>query len=168
VLEWDAPATRELLAFNAQLVTALGAERGATHAEYLRANADGQLYFIECAARVGGANIAEAVEFASGLNLWAEWAKIELAALRGQPYAAPAARHAYAAVLNCLARQEWPELAAYDDPEVVWRLHKPYHAGLILSTPDSGRLQTLVEAYSRRFAQDFLAVAPPLETGHEG
>ncbi|MBL8056161.1 MAG: hypothetical protein JNK29_05650 [Anaerolineales bacterium] len=168
VLEWEAPATRELLDFNAQTVRALGAEHGATHAEYIRAHADGQLYFVECAARVGGANIAEAVEFATGVNLWAEWARLEVAALRGEAYAPPEARHGYAAVLNCLARQEWPDLAPYADPEVVWRLHKPYHAGLILATPDAARLQALVEAYSRRFAQDFLAVAPPLETGYEG
>ena len=168
VLEWEAPATQELLDFNAQTVRALGAAYGATHAEYIRAPADGQLYFVECAARVGGANIAEAVEFATGVNLWAEWARLEVAALRGEAYAPPEARHGYAAVLNCLARQEWPDLAPYADPEVVWRLHKPYHAGLILATPDAARLQALVEAYSRRFAQDFLAVAPPLETGYEG
>lgn len=168
VLEWEAPATRELLDFNARTVRALGAGHGATHAEYIRAHADGQLYFVECAARVGGANIAEAVEFATGVNLWAEWARIEVAALRGEAYALPETRRGYAAVLNCLARQEWPDLSPYADPEVVWRLHKPYHAGLILATPDPARLQSLVEAYSRRFAQDFLAVAPPLETGHEG
>ncbi len=168
LLDWEAPATQELLAFNVQLVRALGLTRGATHAEYLRSRADGQLYFIECAARVGGANIAEAVEFATGVNLWAEWAKIESAGLRGAVYAPPETRHGYAAVLNCLARQEWPDLAPYNAPEVVWRLDKAYHAGLILASPDSDRLQSLVDAYSRRFAQDFLAVAPPLETGFEG
>jgi biotin carboxylase len=168
VLEWEAPATQALLTFNRELVRALGAVRGATHAEYIRAYADGQLYFVECAARVGGANIAEAVEFATGLNLWVEWARIEIAALRGETYHRPETRQGYAAVLNCLARQEWPDLSSYADPEVVWRLHKPYHAGLILAALDSARLQSLVEAYSRRFAQDFLAVAPPLETGHEG
>jgi biotin carboxylase len=163
-LDWDAPATQELLEFNGRLLRALGAVRGATHAEYIRAHHDGQIYFLECAARVGGANIAEAMEFATGLNLWAEWAKMEVAGLRGEPYRLPEARRGYAAVMNCLARQEWPDLAGYDDPEVIWRLNKAYHAGLILATPDAARLDALLRNYSQRFAQDFLAVAPPLES----
>jgi len=66
-------------------------------------------------------------------------------------------------VMNCLARQEYPDLSGYQDPEVVWRLQKKQHAGLILASPDSARLQLLLDDYSRRFAEDFLAVAPPLD-----
>ncbi len=152
-----------LLALNAQLLKALGALRGATHAEYIKAHADGRLYFLECAARVGGANIAEAVEFATGVNLWAEWAKIEVAFLRGEPYALPPTRSGYAGVINCLARQEWPDLSPYADPEVMWRLKKKYHAGLIVSSPDAARVEALLESYRERFQHDFLAVMPPLE-----
>jgi len=72
-------------------------------------------------------------------------------------------RRGYAGVINCLARQEWPDTSAYSDPEVVWRLKKQYHAGLIVASPDAGRVQLLLDSYSRRFAEDFLAVAPPLE-----
>ncbi len=161
-LDRAAPATQALLDFNRQVLRALGLPRGAAHAEYIRAHADGQLYFLEGAARVGGANIAEAIEFATGVNLWAEWAALEIAALRGEPYPPPAARAGYAAVLNCLAQQEWPDLASYADPEVVWRLHKPFHAGLILASPDPERVAALVAAYTPRFARDFLAVLPPL------
>jgi len=164
-MDWDAPMTKELLAFNRQLLRELGAARGATHAEYIRAHSDGQYYFLECAARVGGANIAETVEFATGINLWAEWAKMEIAYLRDEAYQLPETRQGYGAVLNCLARQEWPDLSGYNDPEVVWRLKKAYHAGLILTTPDAARLDALLTSYSQRFANDFLAVAPPLESG---
>ncbi len=38
-----------------------------------------ELYFLETSARVGGAHIAELVEAATGLNLWGEWAKVEIA-----------------------------------------------------------------------------------------
>jgi hypothetical protein len=82
------------------------------------------LYFLEPAARVGGANIAEAVNFATGIDLWGEWAAIEMAHLNGQPYQLPAVRDGYAGVINCLARQEWPDLSSYNDPEVAWRLSK--------------------------------------------
>ncbi|MDW8328191.1 MAG: ATP-grasp domain-containing protein, partial [Anaerolineales bacterium] len=58
-LDRAAPETAVLLDFNRQLLKVLGLPRGAAHAEFIRAHADGQFYFLECAARVGGANIAD-------------------------------------------------------------------------------------------------------------
>src|SRR5690349_14655159 len=49
---------------NRELIAALGLLRGVSHAEFIRANADGEFYFLECAARVGGAYISEMVETA--------------------------------------------------------------------------------------------------------
>ena len=69
-----------LIELNRQLIAALGFVRGVTHTEFIRSRADGRFYFLETAARVGGAHIAEVIEAASGVNLWREWAKIELAA----------------------------------------------------------------------------------------
>jgi hypothetical protein len=69
----------------------------------------------------------------------------------------------YSGVINCLARQEYPDLGAYSDPEVVWRLHKKHHAGLIVASPDAARVENLLNSYAERFAQDFLAVLPPLD-----
>jgi biotin carboxylase len=160
-LDYASPDAQALFALNRQVQSALGMRRGATHTEYIRAHADGRLYFLETAARVGGANIAEAVEFATGLNLWAEWARIEVAQLRGQPYQLPEVRQGYAGVINCLARQEWPDLDAYGDPEIVWRMTKKNHAGLIVASPNAARVEALLNDYSARFAQDFLAVLPP-------
>ena len=42
----------------------------------------------------------------------------------------PMPRGDYAGLIVSLARQESPDTAAYADPEVVWRLTKPHHAGL--------------------------------------
>jgi biotin carboxylase len=96
---------RDLLEMNERLLSALGFIRGATHAEFIRSVADGNLYFLEVAARVGGAYIADVVEAASGVNLWREWARIELA--RDQfPYALPAIRPSYGGIALALARQE--------------------------------------------------------------
>jgi biotin carboxylase len=166
-LDRSSAEAKSLMSLNPRLLKALGAVQGAFHAEYIQADSDKKFYFLECASRVGGANIAEAVEFATGINLWAEWAKIEIAHLRGEPYQLPERRSDFAGVMNCLAQQEAPDLSAYQDPEVVWRLKKKHHAGLILASPDPGRLQALLEEYSRRFAQDFLAVMPPKEKGNE-
>lgn len=151
-----------LLALNEQLQKALGMVRGATHSEFIRGD-DGTLYFLETAARVGGANIHEMVHAATGLNLWHEWAKLEVSELRGESYTLPQVTTGHAGLLVCLARQEWPDLSGYDEPEIVWRLHKQQHAGLIVRAESEERVQQLLEDYSRRFAQDFLAVAPPLD-----
>jgi biotin carboxylase len=162
-LERASGAAKALPGLNRRVLKALGALRGAAHAEFIHAQADGKFYFLECASRVGGANIAEAVEYATGVNLWAEWANIEIDHLRGDAYQLPDARSDYAGVINCLARQDYPDLSSYQDPEVVWRLRKKHHAGVILASPDSDRLQFLLDEYSRRFAEDFLAVMPPLD-----
>lgn len=164
-LERNSSTAKSLVALDRRVLKALGAVRGATHVEFIRAHADGKFYFLECAARVGGANIAEAVEYATGLNLWAEWAKIEIANKRGEEYQLPETRSHYAGLLNCLSHQEFPDMSGYQDDEVVWRLNKKHHAGVILASPDPRRLETLLDEYACRFERDFLAVLPPQEKG---
>lgn len=156
-------AVREL---NQRLLTAFGLERGAAHAEFIRGE-DGQYYFLEVAARVGGANIEQLVEAATGLNLWGEVARMEVAYARGEPYEVAQPRHHYAGILNCLARQEWPDTSAYDDPEIVYRPRKAHHVGLVVASPSPARVEALLNSYAERFAGDFLAVLPPLESAPE-
>jgi hypothetical protein len=158
----DGDAARAILELNERLLTGFGLERGATHAEFIRGE-DGQYYFLEVAARVGGANIEQLVEAASGLNLWGEWARMEIAHTQGQPYAVMPSRRDYAGILVCLARQEWPDLSGYDDPEVVYRVGKKHHAGLVVASADPERVAALLNGYATRFAGDFLAVLPPLD-----
>ena len=55
------------------------------------------------------------------------------------------------------------QIATRDDPEIVTRIRKPHHAGLIVRSPDALRIQTLLDDYARRFARDFLATMPPPE-----
>src|SRR6202167_4374650 len=147
---------------NRELLAALGLVRGVAHAEFIQAHADGHLYFLECAARVGGAYINEMVEAATGINLWREWARIEIAGGNGA-YQLPAMREEYAGVILSLARQEEPDTSAYDDPEVCFRIKRHHHAGLILRSSDPGRVEGLLESYSERFVRDFTAVEPPRE-----
>jgi len=166
-LDRESDESKELVALNKQVLKAMGLVRGATHSEYIRSEADGELYFLENAARVGGANIAECVDYATGVNLWREWARIEIANLRGEKYQLPQTHPGYAGVINCLAHQEWPDLSAYADPEVVWRLNKKHHAGLIVSSPDAARVESLLNSYAERFAGEFLAVMPPRQSSAE-
>ena len=54
-----------------------GARRDACRV-YSRRMTNGRYYFLEIAARVGGAFIADLVEVATGVNLWREWARLEV------------------------------------------------------------------------------------------
>ena len=147
---------------NRDLIAALGLVRGVAHAEFIRAHSDGHFYFLECAARVGGAYINEMVEAATGINLWREWARIEVAGGDGS-YELPPVREEYAGVILSLARQEEPDTSGYNDAEVFLPIRKHHHAGLILRSNDPKRVQLLLDDYSQRFVQEFLAVEPPRE-----
>src|SRR5579863_6207896 len=154
------PADASLRQINCDLIAALGLVRGVAHAEFIQARADGEFYFLECAARVGGAYINEMVEAATGLNLWREWARIEIAGGDGS-YKLPSLHEDYAGIILSLARQDNPETSAYNDPEIFLRIKRHHHAGLIVRSADSEPIQKLLESYSQRFVKDFLAVEPP-------
>jgi biotin carboxylase len=153
---------RSLRQINHDLISGLGLVRGVSHAEFIRAQSDGEFYFLECAARVGGAYINEMVEAATGINLWREWARIEVAGGDGS-YRLPETREEYAGVILSLARQEYPDTAAYNDPEVYLRIKKHHHAGLVLRSAEAQRIPALLEGYARRFAEEFMAVEPQRE-----
>ncbi|HTS34514.1 MAG TPA: ATP-grasp domain-containing protein [Candidatus Solibacter sp.] len=148
-----------LRAMNRDLIAALGLVRGVSHAEFIRAHADNEFYFLECAARVGGAYINDMVETATGLNLWREWARIEVAGGDGS-YKLPPVREEYAGVILSLAKQENPDTSTYNDPEVSYRIKKHHHAGLVLRSTDPKRIPALLENYAQRFAEEFMAVQP--------
>ena len=151
--------TKALLEINRHLFEGLGLVRGVTHAEFLQAHADGRFYFIEVAARVGGAYISNVIEAATGINLWREWARLEVGA-GNQPYQLPSARGEYAGVILSLARQEHPDTSAYTDPEIIYRVRKYHHAGFILKSHSHERIQQLLDSYARRFQADFVATQP--------
>lgn len=142
-----------------RLVEGLGLVRGVTHAEFLKAHADSRFYFLEIASRVGGAYISNVVEAASGINLWREWAHLEVGAGR-VPYQLPQPREDYAGVILSLARQERPDTSGYTDPEIVYRVSKYHHAGLLVKSGSAERVERLLESYTPRFAEEFMASAP--------
>jgi biotin carboxylase len=148
-----------LFEMNRRVIGEMGLLRGVTHAEFLRAHADGSFYFIEIASRVGGAYITDLVDAATGISLWAEWARIEVGAGK-KPYSLPPRRSDFAGVVVSLARQEHPDTSAYNDPEIVMRIPKKHHAGFVLRSPDPARIQALLDSYARRITDDFYATEP--------
>jgi carbamoylphosphate synthase large subunit len=153
---------KQLLEINRRLINAMGLDNGATHAEFIKSESDGEFYFLEIASRVGGAYIADVLEAASGINLWREWARLEIDATSGSRLRLKP-RKDHAGIILSLARQEYPDTSAYDDPEIVYRAKKKHHAGLIVRSPKIERVNELLDDYGRRFAEDFVAVLPPME-----
>ncbi|HLY18308.1 MAG TPA: hypothetical protein VKR61_13840 [Bryobacteraceae bacterium] len=159
LLERGSADAQALLEKNAGVLRAMGLLRGVSHTEFIKGT-DGELYFLETSARVGGAHIAELVEAATGLNLWGEWAKVEIAGGK-LPYAPPPAAADYAALLVSLARQEHPDTSAYADPEIVWRMQLPHHVGMIVKSERRERVAELLDQYVERVKVDFATTAPP-------
>lgn len=156
------PAWAALERINRDVLATFGIVRGVTHTEFIRSAADGRFLFLETSARVGGAFIVDLVEAESGLNLWREWARLEIAGEEGT-YRMPQAAERYAGLVLTLARQEWPDLSGYADAEIVYRVRKPNHAGLIVASSDEARVRELLDEYARRFQQDFYAFVPAPE-----
>jgi len=155
----EAEETKSLLEINRKVIEDLGLVRGVAHAEFLRSHAEGKFYFIEVAARVGGAYISDVIETATGINLWREWARLEVSAGK-DPYHLPAKRDDYAGVILSLARQEHPDTSAYTDPEISYRVTKYHHAGFILKSQSHERIKQLLDSYAQRFHNDFVATQP--------
>ena len=155
----DAEETLSLKELNRKLIEGLGLVSGVTHAEFLKACADNRVYFLEVAARVGGAYISNMVETATGINLWREWARLEVTAGK-IPYHLPQPRQDYAGVILTLARQQEPDTSGYNDPEIVERIQKYHHAGFVLKSASHARIEELLASYAQRFAKDFLAREP--------
>ena len=160
--ERDSTEWRDLTSLTQQVVEQFGLVRGVTHTEVIRGRDDRKLYFLESAARVGGAHISDMIEASTGVNLWEEWAKIEIS--QGEtPYEPPTPRKDYGGLVVSLARQEHPDTSSFTEREIVWRLRdEKYHVGLVVRSPSHARVDELLENYFPRIQRDYSAtIAAP-------
>lgn len=164
ILEKDSEEERALQWLNERVLKAFDLRNGVSHTEFIRAREDGSFYFLETSARVGGAHISDLIEAAAGIDMWSEWAKVEVAASSGGQYSPPKARGDYAGLLVSLARQEWPDSSSFQEPELVWRMHKRHHVGFIVKSSDYDRVGELLDLYANRVRDDYHASIPARET----
>lgn len=155
----DHPDVAALTKLNADVLRGFGLGQGASHTEFMKAHADGQFYFIETSARVGGANTADMVEAASGVNLWAEWARLEIDRTEGK-YTLPPLKKRYGGVVLSLAKTEKPDTSPFTDAEIVQRIDLKNHIGFVLASDSPDRVQHLLNEYIGRIARDYQAVLP--------
>ena len=154
----DEPAVAALREMNGRVLDSFGLRVGVSHTEFIRSGS-GDWYFLETSARVGGAFIVDMIEAATGTNLWREWARVEIAGEGGE-YQVPPSKGAYAGIVLSLARQEHPDTSGYTAPEIVQRITKRHHVGVILSSPQPERIAELIDEHVSRFYRDFHASAP--------
>lgn len=143
-----------------KVMGAFGMQYSASHTEFIKAHDGSGFYFLETASRVGGANIAEMVEFSSGINLWYEWAKIEAAVARGEKYKLPKANNDYTGIVVSLIRTEKADYSHFTEKEIVWRMDYDHHIGMIVRAKTPQRVLELLDIFAARIQKDFHASAP--------
>jgi biotin carboxylase len=160
VIPRDSPEWLELTALNAGLAPALGMVRGVTHAEFVRSPLDGGFLFTEIAAPVSAAWTSEVVEAATGVNLWREWARLEVASLRGQHYLPPDPFEMYAGSVLCQGQDSAPDLNGLDAAEIVQRAVLGRQTALLIRSADAERLRQLIEETSAELARRTSSLPP--------
>ncbi|NBA88651.1 ATPase [Emticicia sp. CRIBPO] len=134
---------------NYQVMKAFGMKFSASHTEVIKCYEDGNYYFLETASRVGGAHLAEMVEASSGINLWKEWAKIETSVAENKPYTLPPVEKMYSGIIISLSSHQHPDLSAFNDEEIYWKMDDEYHVGLIVKSDSRARVVELLDKYAR-------------------
>ena len=156
----DSKDDKDLHKLNTDVMKAFGMNYSATHTEFIRCHEDGKFYFLETASRVGGANLAEMVEFASGVGLWKEWAKVETHSATDSDYFPPVKEKNYSGIIISLCKDLRPSYDDFDDDEVVWKLHMDYHIGVIVKAKNHKKVTDLLDKYAEIIKHKFHASAP--------
>ena len=159
-VEFGSDDDEKLKILNVEVMKAFGMNYSASHTEFIKDKETGNFNFLETSSRVGGAHLAEMVEASSGINLWAEWARIESAMAQGVDYQMPEVSNDYAGIVVSLSKFQHPDTSSFIDPEIHWRLQKDHHIGMIVKSDSRERILELLGQYTERIFKEFHASAP--------
>ncbi|MEO6050926.1 MAG: ATPase, partial [Pyrinomonadaceae bacterium] len=162
IVPYRSKERKQLEVINRALLMAFEYDRGVAHAEFLQCAVTGEFYLLEVACRVGGAYIANVLEHACNFNLWREWARLEIATDEN-PYRLPKLRKDFAGITLALANVDEPDTSHYSDEEIVYKVDKAKHVGMIFHSTKQERIDELLADYTERITTDFLVVAPVKE-----
>jgi biotin carboxylase len=146
----DGELAAKLRNLNEQILSGFGLGRGASHTEFMKAHADGEVYFIETSARVGGSYTGDMIEAATGINLWSEWAKLEVDA--ESAYTLPPVKARYAGVVLAPARPKSPDISQFTDSEIVGRVTTRDRVGVVVAADSPQRIEALLGDYVQRMS----------------
>ena len=152
---------KQLEMLNRMLLMAFEYESGVSHAEFLQSEEDGEFYPSRSACRVGVLYGRKVLEHACNFNLWREWAKWKTAT-KENPYRLPNSVRLRRGGL-ALAKVDDPDTTQYADEAIVYKVKKPKHVGLIFHATKHKRIIELLNEYSGRITEDFLAIVPVKE-----
>ena len=158
-IAYNSDDDKEIKRVNEQVIKGFGLKHGASHAEFIKCEEDGKIYFLETASRVGGAHLAEMVHAASDINLWQEWATIEDALAKEKSYKLPKIKKEFAGIVLTLSKFQHPDLSTFNDEEICFRVPLDYHAGLIVKSNKNDRVRALLDIYAERLIADFATSA---------
>lgn len=154
---------KEILEINRHLLQSFNLKNGASHSEFIKADTDGKIYFLETSARVGGAHIAELLEAATGINIWKEWANIESAVFKNELYLAPEKKSFFAGLVISLAKTKHPDISDLPDDHLYWTLKKDFHIGMVFRSELFEEIIAVMEKITPIIKEKFHAFAPTPE-----
>lgn len=134
---------KQLLTLNAKVAHSMGMKHGILNTEFIRSKHDGRLYFIKSSGKVGGNYLAELVEASTGLNLWREWAKIELSNSDDTAYHCPEWTKKPAMVIRIPTGNPPVLSQLIQHPAIVWRQVSHNHVTLVIRTAHYPELETV-------------------------
>ena len=149
VLSRDSQEARALTQLNEKLLKSFGRDYGPTHSEFIRGE-DGEYRFLETSARVAGGNIERNIECATGLKIWQETARMELADFRGEEYQLPPLREDYAGLIACPVGERHLDIDSFHEIEIQYRYLSDGFASLVFQSEDQNRIETLLAEYGQK------------------
>ncbi len=150
----------ELSKINEEVLQQFGLQNGATHTEFIRTE-QGTYYFLETSSRVGGANIPDLIEAATGINIWREWARLENSLLENTTYTLAKPTGFSAGLLLSLVNEKNPDTAMFDSGEVYKFIELDHHIGIVFKSDDERVIEQRLDEACELVTERLLNVIPP-------
>ncbi len=136
---------KQLLKLNANVLQSMGLKYGVSSNEFIHSHQDGQFYFIQSSGKVSGHYVAELVEASSGINLWREWAKMEMTQPQELAYSCAKASTNQARVIR-IPTENPPLLSTrLQNKAIVWRQVSHNHVTVVIKTDSFEELESIQE-----------------------
>lgn len=151
---------KNLAEIDTAVIKNFGLVYGGTHSEYIKGE-DGKFYFLETAARIGGAHIPDLIEASTGVSIWREWAKIEDALLKNKEYSVQPTGEYFAGLIVALAKEKHPDLSIFDCDEIFRYLPIDHHVGLVFKSDSESKIMYRLNEAIEKIQAQYLNIIPP-------
>lgn len=142
-----------LLSLNRKVLLAFGMALGITHAEFIK-DTEGRFIFLGSTASINSLASVKLIEAASGINLWREWAKIEILGGVGK-YILPEHASFHAGALFEGPTALGAEQPATQDVPAVSRFTHADQAVTVIRDISYDKVSSLLESYAAPALADY-------------